>query len=86
MITGFIKLRNAVAEDISFLARLYDDTRRQEVSAWGWPQEQQEWFLRMQFDVQRKSYEASFPDAVDSIVLREDMPNGLVSELIRIEP
>jgi ribosomal protein S18 acetylase RimI-like enzyme len=76
MITGFITLRNAVAEDIPFLAHLYGDTRRHEVSAWGWPPEQQEWFLRMQFDAQRRSYQASFPDAVDRIVLREDMPIG----------
>jgi ribosomal protein S18 acetylase RimI-like enzyme len=78
MITGFITLRNAVAEDIPFLTRLYSDTRRHEVSAWGWLPEQQEWFLHMQFDAQRRSYQASFPDAVDRIVLREDMPIGRV--------
>jgi len=71
-----ITLRDAVADDLPFLARLYGETRRREVSAWGWPQEQQEWFLRMQFDAQRRSYRASFPDALDRIVRREDISIG----------
>lgn len=77
-ITDAIALRDAVAEDISFLARLYADTRRQEVSAWGWPPEQQEWFLRMQFDAQRRSYQANFPNAADRIVLKDDEPIGRI--------
>ena len=78
MNADLITLRDAVAEDLSFLAYLYADTRRREVGAWGWPQEQQEWFLRMQFDMQRKSYQASFPDAHDRIVLRGGVPIGRV--------
>src|ERR1700761_1274647 len=78
MISELITLRDAAAEDVSFLARLYDDTRRIEVSAWGWPSEQQRWFLRMQFDAQRRSYQASFPDAQDRIVLREHVPIGRI--------
>jgi ribosomal protein S18 acetylase RimI-like enzyme len=78
MVTELVTLRDAVAEDVPFLAHLYGDTRRNEVTAWGWPPEQQEWFLRMQFDAQRKSYQASFPEAVDRIVLREDMPIGRI--------
>lgn len=77
-ITDTITLRSAVTEDISFLARLYADTRRQEVSAWGWPPEQQAWFLRMQFDAQRRSYQANFPKASDHIVFRDDEPIGRI--------
>lgn len=73
-----ITLRVALPEDVVFLARLYGDTRRREVSAWGWPAEQQAWFLQMQFDAQRRSYLSSFPDALDRIVLREDIPIGRV--------
>lgn len=68
MVEREITLRNAVPEDMQFLARLYDDTRRREVSAWGWPQAQQEMFLRMQFDARQRSYQAGFPDAIDHIV------------------
>ena len=78
MISELITLRDAAAEDVPFLARLYDDTRRIEVSAWGWPPEQQRWFLSMQFDAQRRSYQASFPDAQDRIVLREHVPIGRI--------
>jgi ribosomal protein S18 acetylase RimI-like enzyme len=78
MITELITQRDAVAEDLPFLARLYGDSRRHEVSAWGWPPEQQEWFLRMQFDAQRSSYLAHFPYALDRIVLREYTPIGRI--------
>jgi ribosomal protein S18 acetylase RimI-like enzyme len=71
-----ITLRDATAEDLPFLADLYQESRREEVSAWGWPQVQQEQFLRMQFDAQRRSYRTSFPDAADRIVCREDTPVG----------
>jgi ribosomal protein S18 acetylase RimI-like enzyme len=63
-----ITLREAAPEDEEFLARLYFDTRRQEVAAWGWPSQQQEMFLRMQFDAQFRSYRSAFPDATDYIV------------------
>jgi ribosomal protein S18 acetylase RimI-like enzyme len=78
MIPELITLRDAAAEDTLFLALLYGDTRRYEVSAWGWPAEQQEWFLRMQFDAQRMSYRARFPDASDRIVILEGAPIGRI--------
>src|SRR5215813_14008278 len=78
MITESISQRDATSADQAFLARLYTDTRRQEVSAWGWPTEQQEWFLRMQFEARQVSYRTSFPNATDCIVLREDKPIGRI--------
>lgn len=75
-ITESITLREAVAKDTPFLDRLYCDTRRAEVSAWGWSSEQQEWFLRMQFDAQRRSYQDRFPKALNLIVFRDDAPIG----------
>ncbi len=68
---GQITLRDATSGDMQFLALLYGDTRRKEVSAWGWSPEQQDIFLRMQFDVQCRSYRAAFPAATDSIVCLE---------------
>jgi ribosomal protein S18 acetylase RimI-like enzyme len=76
LVENKVSLRRAVPEDDEFLARLYFDTRRREVAAWGWPEPQQEMFLRMQFDAQRRSYRAAFPNAVDSIVSLDDAPVG----------
>lgn len=69
-------LRDATFEDRQFLARLYGDTRRHEVSAWGWPLDRQEMFLNMQFEAQYRSYREVFPAATDSIVLVNDSPAG----------
>jgi ribosomal protein S18 acetylase RimI-like enzyme len=68
MMESQITLRHATPEDTQFLASLYSDTRREEVSAWGWPPVQQELFLRMQFEAQCRSYRAVFPDAEDHII------------------
>ena len=68
MLEGQITLRDATSEDTQFLAHLYSDTRRREIAGWGWPPEQQDAFLRMQFEAQRRSYQLSFPDATDYII------------------
>jgi ribosomal protein S18 acetylase RimI-like enzyme len=78
MIESQVTLRKAVPEDLEFLARLYFDTRRREVSAWAWSQAQQEMFLRMQFDAQRQSYRAAFPAAVDRIVCIDGAAAGRI--------
>lgn len=82
MVEGQITLREALPEDAPFLAHLYGDTRREEVGAWGWPVEQQKWFLRVQFEARQRSYRSSFPKAVDHMILWELTPVGrmLVSE------
>jgi len=76
MVESRVTLRNATPEDREFLASLYSDTRQQEVAAWGWPQAQQDMFLRMQFDAQYRSYRAGFPDATDRIVCLDDVAVG----------
>jgi ribosomal protein S18 acetylase RimI-like enzyme len=76
MLEQQITLRNATPEDVPFLAQLYGDTRREEVSLWGWPAAQQDWFLQMQFDAQRRSYKATFPAATDRIVQLGDAAIG----------
>jgi GNAT superfamily N-acetyltransferase len=78
MIESQITLRDAMPADRQFLARLYEDTRRQEISAWGWPTEQQEQFLRTQFDAQYRWYRAGFPDASDRIICAEEAAVGRI--------
>ena len=84
MLENRVTLRNATPEDMEFLATLYSDTRRQEVAAWGWPQAQQDIFLRMQFDAQCRSYRAGFPDAIDHIVYLDGVAVGRM--LVSHEP
>ena len=69
-------LRPAADDDGQFLYRLYKSTRVGEMQAWGWPAEQQDMFLKMQFDARRRAYQAEFPVAEESIVLIGDAPVG----------
>jgi len=71
-----MELRVALPEDLPFLFKLYRDVRGPEVSAWGLPAGQVEVFLHMQFDAQRRSYEASFPQAIHQIVISNGEPVG----------
>jgi GNAT superfamily N-acetyltransferase len=71
-----VTLRDAVPEDLNFLAYLYGDTRRKEASVWGWPREQLEIFLQMQFDAQYRFYRASFPHASDRIICADAQAIG----------
>jgi ribosomal protein S18 acetylase RimI-like enzyme len=81
---GPIALRAATADDLPFLSRLYRDTRRQELEGWGWPREQREWLLQMQFDARQRSYGAAYPKAEDRIVYVQDAPVGRM--LLNHEP
>jgi ribosomal protein S18 acetylase RimI-like enzyme len=63
-----ISLRPYRADDQEFLFRLYASTRMHEIAGFGWPAAQQEAFLRMQFDAQRRSYESAYPEAEHQII------------------
>jgi ribosomal protein S18 acetylase RimI-like enzyme len=65
-----ITLRSAVPEDEEFLFKVYAGTRQEEVAAWGWDQNQQEIFLRMQFRAQQFHYD-DFDDSVKCIIMRD---------------
>lgn len=59
----------AVLDDETFLYELYAGTRREELSMLNWPEEQQNAFLRMQFDAQRRSYRYQYPELRQEIVI-----------------
>lgn len=71
-----IHLRSAREDDLPFLFSLYSNVRGPEVSAWGWPTAQRESFLRMQFEAQRRSWQAAYPHAADCVVCMGDVPMG----------
>jgi ribosomal protein S18 acetylase RimI-like enzyme len=71
-----ISLRPCRADDQEFLFKLYASTRVHEIAGFGWPPAQQEMFLRMQFDAQRRSYEAAYGHAEHQIVEQDGEPIG----------
>jgi len=70
-------LRPARADDQDFLYRLYANTRP-EVAGFGWAHEQQEAFLRMQFNAQQRWYQSAYPAAEHSIITTKQEPIGRV--------
>lgn len=71
-------LRPFSPDDQDFLFRLYADTRREEVSSFGWPAAQQEMFLRMQFNAQQGWYGMAYAGADHQIVVLDDNPVGRI--------
>ena len=60
--------RLAAAGDEEFLYQLYCSTREDELNAAGFPLEQREPFLRMQFNAQKTHYEKFYPAAEHRII------------------
>lgn len=73
-----ITLRPVGPDDEAFLFELYADTRRKELELVNWDDAAQERFLRQQFDAQRTHYAAAYPDALHSIILRDNRPAGRI--------
>jgi ribosomal protein S18 acetylase RimI-like enzyme len=71
-----ISLRQYRADDQEFLYKLYASTRIHEIAGFGWPAAQQEMFLRMQFDAQRRSYESAYAQAEHQIIEQDGQPIG----------
>lgn len=71
-----ISLRPAGPDDDEFLSKVYASTRAEEVAAWGWPQAQQDAFLKMQFNAQQQAYKWQFPEAQHSIILCDEARAG----------
>lgn len=68
--------RPASADDIDFLYRVFASTRADELALAGWPEPQQEAFLRMQFRIRGQSYAAGYPDAQQTVLLAEGASVG----------
>ncbi len=66
----------APVDDRAFLLALYDATRRSEFSLLGWPDEQLDAFIALQFEAQSRHYATTFPDASHLLVLVGDEAAG----------
>ncbi|HEV2828464.1 MAG TPA: GNAT family N-acetyltransferase [Pyrinomonadaceae bacterium] len=71
-----ITLRPVVAADEPLLLELYASTRAAEMAMVPWTREQQEAFVRMQFDAQLAHYKKIQPDANHDIIMSNGRPVG----------
>ncbi len=71
-----ITLEPATTFDHEFLYRTFASSRAAEVALTGWSAEQQESFLRMQFEAQRRGYLMQTPDAQYWVIRRNEIPVG----------
>lgn len=75
---GTLTLRAVTADDDAFLLSVYESTRAEELAQAEWAEGQREAFLKWQFDLQRREYEARFPDAEYKVILIDDQPAGRI--------
>jgi len=61
---------------MEFLFQLYASTRLEEKEMTGWPDEQWEQFVRMQFALQHSQYMRSYQNPSFDIILENDLPAG----------
>ncbi len=71
-----ISLREAADGDAEFLFNAYRSTRAAEVAMFGWDEAQQDAFLRMQFEMQRRSFAMQAPNAVTSLIICDSEAAG----------
>src|SRR5207245_11068797 len=64
--------------DDEFLLRVYMSTRAEELAQAEWQEGQQEAFVKWQFDLQRREYDARYPAAEYDVVLVDDRPAGRI--------
>jgi GNAT superfamily N-acetyltransferase len=86
---GNLVLRPVTPADDAFLLSVYDSTRADELSQAEWREGQKELFIKWQFDLQRREYDARFPDAEYNVIMIDDRPAGRIwigrdSEQIRL--
>lgn len=73
-----ITLRSTEISDEAFLETLYADLRHVELAAFGWSEEQENAFFKMQFALQKQAYKMQFPGAVYNIVVFDKTAVGRI--------
>jgi len=73
-----IAVRSCGERDESFLFALFTSVRTGDFAALGWPPEQLEPLLRIQFAAQSQSYAAQHPRAVREIICAGEAPIGSI--------
>jgi len=75
---GILTLRPVTSADDPFLLSVYHSTRADELSQAEWQEGQEQLFVKWQFDLQRREYDARFPDAEYFVILIDDRPAGRI--------
>ena len=75
---GALALRPAAPEDDEFLVGVYMSTRERELAQVEWGEGQKEMFVRWQFGLQRREYDARFPRAEYDVILVDGRPAGRI--------
>lgn len=75
---GNVVLRLVTAEDDGFLLAVYADSREEELAQVQWAEGQKEAFVRWQFEMQRREYDARFPDARYEVIVVDGRPAGRI--------
>ena len=71
-----LELRPVTLDDDPFLLSVYASTRADELAQVEWEPGQQEAFVKWQFEMQRREYDARFPDAEYDVIEIEGQPAG----------
>ncbi len=74
--TPSITLRPITDQDADFLFQLYASTRREELAITDWTEDQKLSFLKMQFDLQNRSYFQNYETRSYSIIEKDHRPIG----------
>lgn len=69
-------LRPITDDDLEFLFQLYASTRAAEKELVGWPDEQWNGFLRMQFHLQHTQYQQNYRNPSFDIIMEAGVPVG----------
>jgi GNAT superfamily N-acetyltransferase len=75
---GKLVLRPVSQEDEPFLLALYGSAREDELAQVEWAEGQREVFVHWQFDLQRREYDARFPNARYQLILIDGEPAGRI--------
>lgn len=73
-----LTLRPVAPADEEFLLAVYASSRDAELRQVEWAEGQKESFLRWQFDLQRREYDARFPEARYQLILIDEQPAGRI--------
>ena len=75
---GTLALRPVSPDDEQFLLAVYASTRAEELDQVQWEEGQRETFLKWQFEMQRREYDARFPDAEYDVIWIDGEPAGRI--------
>ena len=71
-----VTLRSVNTDDYDFLVEVYGSTRAEEMALVPWTTEQQQAFVRSQFDAQQDHYAKKYPTASHDIIVSNNRPVG----------